>query len=63
MKTDRENTGFIFDTLHDAGHEVYLVGGCVRDLAAGHPVHDYDFTTDALPDEMIRIFGEENIIP
>ena len=63
MKTDRENTGFIFDTLHDAGHEVYLVGGCVRDLAALRPVHDYDFTTDALPDEMIRIFGEENIIP
>ena len=29
------------------GHSLYLVGGSVRDQLLGHPVHDYDFTTDA----------------
>jgi poly(A) polymerase len=35
-----------------AGHRLYLVGGAVRDaiLGRGHP--DYDFTTDARPDQI-----------
>ena len=34
----------------DAGHELYLVGGSVRDALLGHLGHDLDFTTDARPD-------------
>ena len=33
-----------------AGHQLYAVGGCVRDLLLGRPTSDYDFTTDALPE-------------
>lgn len=38
-------------TLSDAGFEGYLVGGAVRDTLRGVPVHDYDVTTSALPDQ------------
>lgn len=37
--------------FRDAGHELYLVGGSVRDALLGHLGHDLDFTTSARPDE------------
>ena len=33
-----------------AGHDLYLVGGSVRDALMGRLGHDLDFTTDARPD-------------
>jgi len=39
----------------DAGHELSLVGGPVRDAFLGRPVHDLDFTTDATPDQILAI--------
>ncbi|MEG2386193.1 MAG: CCA tRNA nucleotidyltransferase [Aurantimicrobium sp.] len=38
-----------------AGFELALVGGPVRDAFLGHNVHDLDFTTNALPDDIIRV--------
>ena len=37
-----------------AGHRLYLVGGTVRDLLLGRPLEhiDFDFTTDARPEEI-----------
>ena len=32
----------ILQTLNGAGHEAYLVGGCVRDLLRGVAPHDWD---------------------
>ena len=37
------------------GHELYLVGGSVRDVLLGTLVHDLDFTTSARPDEIEAI--------
>src|ERR1700733_9906928 len=48
----------IVRTLREHGHQAYLVGGCVRDLLLGHEPADYDVTTDATPDEVMRIFPE-----
>ncbi|OBK77409.1 CCA tRNA nucleotidyltransferase [Mycobacterium sp. 1274761.0] len=39
----------------EAGHELYLVGGSVRDALLGRLGTDLDFTTNARPDEMVRI--------
>jgi len=38
-----------------AGHELALVGGCVRDLLIGHRLEDLDLTTDAPPEEVERL--------
>ncbi len=46
----------IVNKLTDKGYECYLVGGSVRDLVLGHEVLDYDFATNALPEDVIRIF-------
>ncbi len=48
----------IIRTLRDKGHQAYLVGGCVRDLLLGREPADYDVTTDAIPDQVMRIFPE-----
>jgi poly(A) polymerase len=40
-----------------AGHAVYLVGGCVRDLVLGRPTSDYDLATDAPPDVVKRLLA------
>ncbi|WP_249783590.1 CCA tRNA nucleotidyltransferase [Mycolicibacterium lacusdiani] len=39
----------------DAGHDLYLVGGSVRDAVLERDVTDLDFTTDARPDAIQRI--------
>ncbi|MBQ4094378.1 MAG: hypothetical protein IJC61_04970, partial [Oscillospiraceae bacterium] len=33
--------------MNAAGHEAYLVGGCVRDRLMGRVPNDYDVTTSA----------------
>jgi len=48
----------IIRTLREQGHKAYLVGGCVRDLLLGREPADYDVTTDATPEEVMRIFPE-----
>ena len=40
-----------------AGHELYLVGGPVRDALMGRQVNDLDFTTDARPQQVLDIVG------
>src|SRR5207237_2538071 len=45
-------------TLREHSHRAYLVGGCVRDLVLGREPADYDVTTDATPEEVMRIFPE-----
>ncbi|HZR58445.1 MAG TPA: CCA tRNA nucleotidyltransferase [Terriglobales bacterium] len=48
----------IIRTLREYGHQAYLCGGCVRDLLLGREPADYDITTDATPDEVMRIFPD-----
>jgi len=42
------------EALNGRGEETRLVGGAVRDLALGEPAVDFDLTTTAATDEVIR---------
>ena len=44
------------EVIHSAGFEVYLVGGCVRDLIIDRAVSDWDFTTNATPEQIQSLF-------
>jgi len=47
--------------FNDAGFACYLVGGAVRNLYAGLEVSDYDFATDARPEDVQKLF--KKVIP
>jgi len=42
--------------LRDGGFHAFLVGGCVRDLLLGMEPKDFDVATDALPEQVRRLF-------
>ncbi len=42
--------------LAQAGKKSWIVGGCVRDMLLGRLVSDWDLATDALPNEVMKIF-------
>lgn len=52
----------ILKRLHRAGHEAYVVGGCVRDCLLGRTPEDWDITTSALPEEVAACFKGERMI-
>ncbi len=48
--------------LLTAGHEAYLVGGCVRDLYLGHRPKDFDIATSATPEAIRKLFRNSRVI-
>lgn len=48
----------ILDKFEENGYEIYVVGGAIRDLLMGIDVDDWDFTTNATPEEILKIFPE-----
>jgi len=51
-----KSVSHVTDSLEKAGFEVYLVGGCVRDLIMGRDPKDWDVTTNAKPEEIVKLF-------
>ena len=47
----------ILDTIHKAGFEAYVVGGCVRDAIMGREPNDWDITTSAQPRQVKALFA------
>ena len=56
--TMREAAFEVVNTLVNAGHTAYVVGGAVRDSLMGTTPKDYDVTTSATPDEVAALFPE-----
>lgn len=46
----------ILKIFNKNGYEAYFVGGCVRDYLLGEEFSDIDITTNALPEEVKKIF-------
>lgn len=47
----------VLKKMQDSGYEAYCVGGCVRDYLLGQCPDDYDVTTSALPEQIMKVFG------
>ena len=52
----------ILNRLENNGFEAYVVGGCVRDSLMGKNPDDWDVTTSAFPEEIIKVFKGEQVI-
>ncbi|WP_323702338.1 CCA tRNA nucleotidyltransferase [Mammaliicoccus sp. Dog046] len=51
-----ETSMWVIDQLVNHGHEAYFVGGSVRDYLMKKSISDVDITTNALPEEVEKIF-------
>ena len=48
----------IVSELEKSGHEAFIVGGCVRDILMNKTPKDWDVTTKAVPEEILKVFPE-----
>ncbi len=46
----------LIERFKKEGLEIYIVGGAVRDLIMGRAVSDWDFTTNATPEQILELF-------
>lgn len=49
---------YILNKLMEAKFEAYIVGGCVRDSLLNKEPKDYDITTSAKPEDVIKLFDK-----
>jgi len=52
----------ILYTLHSNGYNAHIVGGCVRDSLLGITPKDWDITTNATTDHMLKVFKDFRVI-
>jgi len=52
----------VLNRLHEGGFRACLVGGGVRDLLLGREPKDFDIATDALPEEVHKLFRNSRLI-
>ena len=50
----------VLNILYDAGYLAYIVGGYPRDTLVGIETNDIDICTNALPEDIMRIFNIED---
>lgn len=48
----------IYKTLEENGFEAYFVGGSVRDLILKRKIKDWDLTTNATPEQILKTFPD-----
>jgi len=52
----------LLELLEAAGHQAFLVGGCVRDLLLGDQPKDWDLTTSATTDQILAILPQGRLM-
>lgn len=58
MKPLPDSVRHVIDTFGKSGHEIYAVGGSVRDILMGRTTRGWDFATDATPEEILKLFPD-----
>ncbi|MCT4660645.1 MAG: CCA tRNA nucleotidyltransferase [Tissierellales bacterium] len=51
----------IIKIFKKSGYECYIVGGAIRDKLIGRGVNDWDFTTDANPDQILELARKNSV--
>ena len=51
---------FLDKTFKEHGFQIFEVGGSVRDELLGLEVYDFDFATNATPEEMMKFLSDAN---
>ncbi len=46
------------DRFEKNGYEIFIVGGVVRDVLLERPLYDWDFTTNATPEEIMKLIPD-----
>ena len=52
----------IIEKMSNAGEEIYIVGGSLRDILIGKIPSDYDMTTSAMPERVCEILRDFRVI-
>ena len=58
LRVAQQHATEIVRTLRERGFQAYFAGGCVRDMLLSREPADYDVSTDATPQEVMRIFPQ-----
>ena len=58
----RRAAAWIGATLERGGHQAWIVGGAVRDIALGQAPGDVDIATDALPERIEELFARTTAV-
>lgn len=48
----------ILERFEKTGFEIYIVGGVVRDILLNKPLYDWDFTTNATPEKILKLLPD-----
>lgn len=48
----------ILDKFQKANFEIYIVGGVVRDILLNKPLYDWDFATNATPEQILELYPD-----
>ncbi|MEN8908230.1 MAG: CCA tRNA nucleotidyltransferase [Clostridiales bacterium] len=59
----KEEVKLVLDHLSNNGFESYVVGGCVRDKLLNKKPKDWDVTTSAKPENIIKLFRNFSVVP
>src|ERR1700735_2369077 len=52
----------IASELRSHSYQAWLTGGCVRDLLLAREPQDYDISTDAQPEQLLRLFPRAQLV-
>ncbi len=63
MTTSREFAVQVVQQLQDANYSALWAGGCVRDQLLDKQPKDYDVATNATPEQVRQLFGENRTLP
>lgn len=59
----RDFAVMVVETLRGGGFDALWAGGCVRDDLLGLTPKDYDVATNAIPEQVVALFGKRKTVP